>query len=89
MSVIYEYTLNSVLTTLQMPFGAKVLTVGVQNENICLWAEVDPARAPQTRQFMAVPTGLDAYLDGLTYVGTVFLEYLVWGYLVLHIYEQT
>ncbi len=86
MAVVWKYTLSrhGLLTTPQMPFGAKVLTVAAQDGEMRLWAEVDPARAQQERQFMAVPTGFDAYLDGTIYLGTVFLDDLV-----LHIYERT
>ncbi len=86
MAVIWKYTLDPILTTLQMPLGAKVLTVAAQDGEMRLWAEVESNRPGplQERQFMAVPTGIDMYCDDTTYVGTVFLDDLVF-----HIYERT
>jgi hypothetical protein len=39
--------------------------------------------ALETRQFITVPTGAEVYLDGLTYVGTAFLD--DW---VFHVYAK-
>jgi hypothetical protein len=75
--VIWKYTLDPILTTLRMPLGAKVLTVAAQDGNVCLWAECAVGVDLETRQFMAVPTGSEVYLGGTTYVGTVFLDDLV------------
>jgi hypothetical protein len=83
MSAVWKFTLDPILTTLQMPAGAKVLTVAAQDGEVRLWAEVDPDNALETRQFMAVPTGAEVYLDGMTYVGTAFLDDLVF-----HIYAK-
>jgi hypothetical protein len=81
MSVIWKYTLEPVLTTLFMPAGAKVLRVGAQDGELRLWAEVDPLRRPEVRQFMAVPTGVEVDLHDTTYVGTTAP-----GALVVHVY---
>jgi hypothetical protein len=76
MSVVWKYDLDPLFlfTKLHMPVGAKVLTVGAQNGELRLWAEVDPLRRPEPRQFMAVPTGVEVDLHGTTYVGTVQLS---------------
>jgi hypothetical protein len=84
MSVVWKYGLDPILTTLHMPLGAKVLTVGAQVGELRLWAEVDPLRRPEPRQFMAVPIGVEVDLHGMTYVGTVQLSD---PDLVFHVYE--
>lgn len=83
MSVIHKYYLEPVLTTLQLPAGAKVLTVGVQKSAVCLWAEVDLERGWQERQFLTIPTGVNVDLYKSIYIGTVFMEDLVF-----HVYEN-
>jgi hypothetical protein len=87
MKTIYKYTLdkdhNTILT---MPKGAVVLTVDIQNEEICIWAKVDTNVETEERHFKMYGTGhevLDNDTD-LSYVGTV---QLMSGQLIFHIYE--
>lgn len=81
--VVWKYTLMPFHSTLQIPFGAKVLTVGVQDGEVRLWVEADPTRADEERRFLTVPTGIEVDLHNTTYVGTFFLDDLVF-----HVYEK-
>lgn len=70
--VIYKYTVPQ-SEYLELPAGAKILHVGAQGDDICLWAEVDPGDpilvGRETRKVVVVPTG-GATPEG-KYVGTV------------------
>ena len=72
---------------LEMPLGAKVLTVAVQNGLPTLWARVPDADAPrELRRFVFVGTGNEGELRASDeYLGTVQLAE---GRLVLHIFER-
>lgn len=80
---IYKYTLPLAdATVLQMPDGAKVLSVQIQARQICLWAMVDPSHPLVGRSFSIRGTGQPILWDNDTYIGTVQLDGFVW-----HIFE--
>lgn len=83
---IYKYPLMiDDVQTVVMPHGAKVLTVQMQHEMPCLWAEVDPQIiAVETRTFGIIGTGCADIPANAQYIGTVqqFGGNLVW-----HVYE--
>jgi hypothetical protein len=72
------------VATVEMPVGAMVLTAREQGTELCIWAEVDPEAATETRRFHVFGTGhpMSCYLGD--YVGTAMLY---GGKLVLHVYE--
>jgi hypothetical protein len=83
LTVVDEQTLN-------MPKGARPLHLGVQpsstqQEDICLWAEVDVDALLEPRQVFVRGTGhpLDDIPEEATYVGTVILMN---GRFVLHVW---
>jgi len=71
-------------STFEMPIGAIPIAVEwrEENENLCLWAEVEPSNATQQRTFCAVPTGgrIDS---GYHYIGMIQEHEHVW-----HIFEK-
>ena len=74
--------------SVEMPFGAKVLTVQVQNGIPCLWALVEPRNtmpktSDGTTKFRIVGTGHEFDGQG-EYVGTF---QLMDGALVFHVFE--
>lgn len=82
MKTIYKYIVRS---EVEIPKGAILLKIGVQDGNPCLWAEVDTDNSIEVRHFRAIGTGWDiAYFDKqtLAYLDTVFIAQFVW-----HIYE--
>lgn len=72
--------------TIKMPKGAKVLSVQMQNDEICVWALVDPAAELENKAFWIIGTGNPFYLDMnfAKYIGTV---QQLGGRLVWHIFE--
>lgn len=69
-----------------MPRDAEILCVQMQQEDVCLWAEVVPERAKVKRRFEIFGTGhpIDPNIDK-KYLGTV---QLLAGGLVLHVFEN-
>jgi hypothetical protein len=71
--VIFKYVLahHGNLAT-QMPKGAKVLHVGVQYQNLCLWALVDIEQPVERRWFSVYGTGeaLGKQSNSQNYIGT-------------------
>ncbi len=73
--------------TVMIPKGAKILSVGIQEENyigyqpIMLWALVDPESEPCPRRFMIYGTGHEVNHDLIQhqdFIGTVQQGPLVW-----------
>lgn len=64
----------------EMPTGAKILSVGDQNGGPHLWAEVHPDNDRETRVFHCHGTGHDVPEDGRQYVGTAICHPFVWHY---------
>lgn len=85
MKVVYKYTIQPI-AAITLPVGAEILSVGVQENEVRMWAKVDPDAPTEERTFMGfgtgheIPDGLD-----LEFIGTA-----IWptGTLVFHIFEQ-
>jgi len=86
MATIYKYTLTSDRTELEMPAGAKVLSVQQQYGEIQLWAMVDPEKAYEWRAFDVYGTGALLPDELGEYVGTVQVG---GGEIVLHVFDAT
>lgn len=74
----------------EMPVGAQILSVQVQNgpsgENACLWALVDPSAPREDRAFRIRGTGHDAAgIDAETFIGTF---QMLGGSLVWHLFNR-
>lgn len=83
---IYKYPVNQPkgYISIEMPKGAKILTVQVQNEVPCIWALVDPNAAPEIRCFRIYGTGHMVEHENMPYIGTF---QLLEGRLVFHLFE--
>jgi hypothetical protein len=80
---IWKYLLESHHASIEMPQGARILTVQMQGDTVCLWACVDPNAPQVARRFVALPTG--AYAEDISqqsYLGTVQRSGYVW-----HVFE--
>lgn len=90
MNTIWKYVLDTTDTqTIEMPSGAKVLTVQVQNGEPCIWALVNTDNKIEERTFRIYGTGhhMDyKYVDKETYIGSYQLS---GGLLVFHLFEFT
>lgn len=71
---------------LQMPIGAKILSVQSQGSKSCLWALVDPDESTERRWFRIFGTGHDIDLDDYNHVGTFLTSE---GLFVWHMFEVT
>jgi hypothetical protein len=69
--------------SLQVPAGMRPLFVGIQEEHVCLWADVDPDRPTVAWAGFIIGTG-QAIPPGCRYLGTV----LVRDTWVLHVLEE-
>ena len=88
---IYKYPLRlSGNENIIFPKGAEILTVQVQNDDVCIWALVDPNEKDFEKRFFEVfGTGHPIYYDmgvSRNYISTVQLKA---GELVLHVFEYT
>jgi hypothetical protein len=77
MKTIYKYPLHSKDCTLQLPKGAEILTVQLQNEIPTLWALVNPMTVTEERHICIVGTGWDVE-DNMKYITTYMDGYFVW-----------
>lgn len=80
----YDYRTQGVTTrpTVQMPMGARVLTLQLQDGEPTLWAIVDPRQVTETRAFVIVGTGQPVPDNAGPYVGT-----WQWPPMVFHLFE--
>jgi len=84
MKAIWKFGLSE-NCTVEMPQGARILTVREQGNDVALWAEVDPKAPRERRQFRLYGTGFELPSNKLlNYLGTAMI---MGGSLVLHAYE--
>ena len=85
MQTIWKYKLDIVeLQFVNMPLNSKILTVMMQDTQLCLWAEVLPDIPTEDRTIEIFGTGnpMD-YTVNRKYIGSVNDGVFIW-----HIYEQ-
>lgn len=70
--------------TLQMPTGARLLDVQVQDNALVVWALVDPDAPTEARQFRVAGTGHPIEGD----VAHIASVQLAGGALVFHVFEE-
>ena len=92
MKTVYKYNLAnknfSNVCAISAPKGAKFVHAGNQNENICIWAEVDTDNEMADYQFEIFCTGQEIKVDmGINrkYLYSVMLSN---SELVFHIYQR-
>lgn len=82
---IWKYEIHADTECIEMPQGAKVLTVQIDQKTgePCIWAEVSPEKPMEKRSIHIVGTGHEfPNKEYGRYVGT-----FQWGPLVFHVYE--
>lgn len=80
MKVICKYPIRG--SKISVPTGARVLHCGLQGNDICVWAAVNPAAAHVERRCYVFATG-EAFADRLeAYVGTIQMS----NGLVFHVF---
>ena len=83
MKTIWKYKLIPRSTYIEIPKGAKFLHLDIQNQDICLWFQVDPENEIEIRSFEIIGTGWEFKDDNLNYIGTINNGLYIW-----HIYEK-
>ena len=85
MTAIYKYIINPDNQSTLMPEGAKILSVGFQREDFCIWAEVEPGKPVEPRNFSVFRTGwvIPQGIGEHKYIGTAHMD----NGLVFHAYE--
>lgn len=83
---IWKYEISPYNPEIQIPKGAEILTVQVQNDKPNIWCLVDPVALKETRKFIVVGTGHNfPHDENIIYRGTFQLEE---GSLVFHVFED-
>lgn len=85
MESIFKYQLETIdEQVIEMPLGAEVLTVQVQNEIPCIWAKVNPSNTSTSYRFRIFGTGQPIEEDFTgKYIGTY---QLLNGLYVFHLF---
>ncbi len=84
MRTIYKYTLNPKDLNVRMPIGARLLSVAEQNNQICVWAEVDSEADTELVGFEVFGTGHELTDNNHEFVGTALMDD---GDFVFHVYK--
>ena len=86
MKTIFKYPLTLSEQGIEMPEGAQILTVQVQNNTPYLWALVSPSSPTELKRITVLGTGHSIIEDKfLAYIGTFQLDC---GELVFHVFEH-
>jgi hypothetical protein len=83
--VIWKFPLRPWSIFLDVPRGARVLSVGAQDREVVAWATVDPDAPRRPRILSTVPTGapVPPALKGAQFIGTVQMN----DGLVFHVFD--
>lgn len=78
MNAIWKFPLIAEETEIEAPIE-HFLTVQVQNNAPCVWAIVNPDKAPRKFKITVLGTGWECKkIDALKYIGTIQYEGYVW-----------
>ena len=83
---IWKFNLQTIdKQVIEMPVGAELLTVQIQNGEPCLWARVDTNEMLEQRQIAIHGTGQELPDTTRKYIGTY---QMVGGRLIFHVFES-
>jgi len=83
MSIVYKYKLERLESQfLEIPVVADILSVQIQNGDICLWALVDLELGVENKEIIIVGTGMTINCN-VNHIGTVQEDSFVW-----HVFER-
>jgi len=85
--VIYKYSIDPIggEHSVLLPFGAKILSCGVQNDGISIWAMVNTDNTPEPIKLSVFTTGSEINDTHLDFIGTCIMFN---GTYVLHIFKN-
>lgn len=85
---IWKFEINPNKVIIEMPKGAEILTIQIQDENPCIWALVNPENEKDLRHFEIYGTGHDikyGFDTSRVYINTFQMHN---GSLVFHLFER-
>lgn len=83
MRKIFKYQVSELGRPVMMPSGAHILSAGMQNDSVFVWAIVNPDYPLVKRRIRVYATGEELGYHTGKFVGTVFLDWLVY-----HVFDQ-
>lgn len=78
---IYKYTMDN-NSSISIPKGAEILSVGAQGSDVCIWATVEPDAEKETEEYSVLGTGWDVPESARCFIGTAQLD----NGLVFHVF---
>ena len=82
--VIYKYELACTdIQLLHLPADAEILSIQLQNGNICAWAKLNPAKPKVSRKIIMAGTGGPVSDAPMRHIATVQAGVMVW-----HFFEE-
>jgi hypothetical protein len=82
---VWKFSLDGVTNTIDIPKGAKPLSVAQQHNRLVLWAQVDPDALTEERTFYVVGTGTPIPDEVGPFIGTAVCD---GGMFVFHIFDD-
>lgn len=85
---IFKYLIipSDIKQKIMMPEGAKILTFQMQNQELYIWALVNPNNEMEERKFYVFGTGHEIEMENISiYIGTA---QMMGGSLVWHLFEE-
>ena len=81
----FEIDPNAGLQQVEMPKGSQIMSVGVKNGVVCIWAAVDTTATDDERLIEVLATG-ECFSKEIhrSYIGTVKQGAYIW-----HVFERT
>ena len=89
MKTIWKFNIQRIkeVQNIEMPVGAKVLSIQTQRNEAFIWALVDPEAVRENRSFIIYGTGHDINdIENLTYIDTYQVGFML-DILVFHLFE--
>ncbi len=87
-SVVWKYVLPlEDCASIDMPIGCKVLSAGVQDEQICIWALVDPSDLIGTARYRFRIAGTGRPIKDSEHLDFIDTVLLMGGSLVFHVFQ--
>lgn len=83
MKRIFKYEIS--VGANMLPLKCNVISIQVQGNKLCAWAEVDEDNTETEERFIAIHTGMVPPKEGAKYAGTYLLDN---GSYVLHVYDM-
>ena len=85
MKIIKKYKLNSIVNELSLYKGAEIISCAMHNDDICIWAIVNPKHKLKTKIFHVIMT--DQELKDYDDKHYIYIETIINSGMEMHIFE--